>query len=83
MYVGITEKICALLEEKPGLTANDIYVAIGSKQTSVKVILTRLVKKNLLVREKAPRAQKTDRGPQNLYIYKVAQVNSDNANTQN
>lgn len=83
MFVPISKRICDTILANPGITAKDVAEKSGLKPTSVKVILTRMTKKNVVIRSKTPKSEKAGRGPQNLYTYSMPDVKSDNANSQN
>lgn len=70
----LQEQILGLLKVQAGLTANQISDNLAKNSNSVKVILHRLMKRNLVVREKKMREQKTKSGPQNIYTYSVKSV---------
>lgn len=75
----ISAQIVELLQQKPNIGSNEIAQAINAKLSTVKVTLHKMVKTQMLCREKVGRAEKTKAGPQNLYSYKVNEVKSDNA----
>lgn len=81
--MAIPKQITELLQQKPGLSSVQIAQEINAKLDTVKVTLHNMVKKEKLVREKIARVEKTKSGPQNLYAYKLSEVKSDNAITQN
>lgn len=81
--LAMSHQIIQLLSERPNLNSLEIAQAINAKDTSVKVTLHKLIKREKLVREKVARAEKTKAGPQNLYAYRVVEVKSQDANTQN
>lgn len=70
----LQDQILGLLKVQSGLTANQISENLSKNPNSVKVILHRLMKRNLIIREKKMREQKTRVGPQNLYTYSVKPV---------
>lgn len=81
--MAMSQQIIQLLEQTPNLNSLQIAQAINAKDTSVKVTLHKLIKKEKLVREKMARSEKTKAGPQNLYAYRVSAVKSHDANTPN
>lgn len=81
--MAMSQQIIQLLEQRPNLNSLEIAQAINAKDTSVKVILHKLIKKEKLVREKTARQEKTKAGPQNLYAYRVSAVKLPDANTPN
>lgn len=79
----ISSQIVQLLGQTPNLNAKQIAEALNAKETTVKVTLHKMIKKERLVRMKVGRFEKSKAGPQSLYSYRVSEVKSDNANTPN
>lgn len=79
----IPARIIDLLQQRPNMSSNEIAEALNAKLATVKVTLHNMVKAQKLCREKVSKTEKTKAGPQNLYAYRVSEVKSDNANTQN
>lgn len=77
------KQITEILQQQPNMNSNEIAQKLNAKIGSVKVTLHKMVKSEKLVREKVSRPEKTKAGPQNLYAYRLSEVKSDNANTQN
>lgn len=69
--MAIKDKILELLHTTPGLTANEIADKVGYKNESVKVILHKMIGKEMVAREKKEKAEKVGRGPISIYRYRV------------